>query len=94
MKVSKDECEDLIDGKAGQHSGPFEIISNEITNHSRWSVGHTVIVKYKDGKFYRTYYSVGATEYQDEAPWQYENEVTFTEMRAVEKTVTIYEPVE
>ena len=70
-----------------------EIISNKITDHDRWTVSYKLIFK-QDNKFYRTFYSVGATEQQDESPWQYEAEVKCYEVKAVEKTVIVYEDVE
>ena len=53
---------------------PSEAIVDEITEVSRWSIHHSIVFPY-EGKFYRTYYSVGATESQDESPWKYEDEV-------------------
>lgn len=66
-------------------------ISDRITGHRRWSIDHERIFE-NDGKFYKTNYSVGATESQDESP--YENspdEIECSEVRSVEKTVTVYE---
>lgn len=72
---------------------PDHLISDEITDHSRWAVGHTILF-IDGGKFYRAYYRVGATECQDETPWEYEEEVECQEVRPVEKTVVVYEVVE
>ena len=47
-----------------------ELIEDKIVDTSRWSVLHVMIFKYKD-KFYTSSYSVGATEQQDEQPYQY-----------------------
>ena len=50
-----------------------ELIKDEICDHTRWSVGHDVIFKVlATNKFYSTYYSRGATEYQDESPYECE----------------------
>jgi hypothetical protein len=49
----------------------FEIIENEIYDTSRWSTWHNLIFKHED-KFYETQYSQGATESQDEIPWEYD----------------------
>ncbi len=70
----------------------IKIISDEIVDTGRWSIHHELIVKIKD-KFYKTTYSIGATEYQEERPWEYDKEVEFTEVKPVEKTVIVYEPV-
>ena len=41
----------------------FEVVSDEITDNSRWSIIHMVIVmQVSTGKFFRSFYSVGATE--------------------------------
>lgn len=69
-----------------------ELIGDEITGTSRWSVFHTLTVRIK-GTVYQTSYSKGATEYQDEQPWQDEKTVEFIEMRPVEKVIIVWEPV-
>lgn len=72
-----------------------EVISDDISDTSRWSEHHTLIFRAPDdGKVYEVWYSKGLTEYQDESPWEYDSEVEGTEM--VKKTVTIekYVPVE
>jgi hypothetical protein len=70
---------------------PKDILEDSISSHSRWSVGHKMIFKYKDGKCYQAYYSVGATESQDESPWQYLKEVECKEVRQVEKVTKVWE---
>jgi len=69
------------------------IISDEVYDTSRWSIHHELIFQI-DGKTYQTTYSVGATESQDESPWDYEREVECTEVHAVRKEVVVWEPVE
>jgi hypothetical protein len=69
------------------------VILDSICGHGRWSVQHELIFR-RDGKLYRTTYSVGATESQDETPWDYLSEVECTEVRPREVTVTEYVPVE
>lgn len=58
---------------------PENAIHDEITDTSRWSVNHEVVFKYND-RFYMTWYSEGATEMQDESPWEYEDEVECVEV--------------
>lgn len=65
-------------------------VEDKIVDTTRWSVLHRRIFRH-DGKFYCTRYSVGATEQQDEQP--YENagdEIECQEMVAKEKTITVY----
>jgi hypothetical protein len=68
-------------------------ISDKIDDHSRWSVHHTMIFAHED-KFYSVAYSKGATEYQDESPWQYEDDmVTCYEVVPIEIRKTIYDRI-
>ena len=69
------------------------LVKEEIVEVTRWSIGYRIVFKF-EGKFYRTGYSVGATEMQDEQPWQDEEEVECDEVRQVEKVVIDYELVE
>ena len=65
----------------------FEIISTKICGNDRWSISHEQVFKYK-GKFYKTHYSVGATEMQDEQPYEYDSdEIELKEVFPVEKTI-------
>jgi len=50
-------------------------VIDEIDDQSRWSTYHTLVFKTNnEGRFYRTGYSVGSTEMQDERPWEYEGD--------------------
>jgi hypothetical protein len=74
------------------YSDDYEIISDTVTDTSRWSVYHSLIFRYKD-KYYSCEYSVGATELQDESPWEYEKEVLCQEVHLVERTIKVWEPI-
>lgn len=65
-----------------------EIIKDTITDNSRWSIFHAITFRWIDGKTYRAYYSVGATEQQDESPWEYDKEVECEEVAEVPVTTT------
>lgn len=56
------------------------VVQDIIIDHSRWSVIHRLTFKY-EGKLYQTTYSRGATEYQDESPWEYEDEIISYEVQ-------------
>jgi len=58
---------------------PDAAIKDTIVDTSRWSIHHEIIFEFQ-GKFYRTYYSVGATETQDESPWKYDDKIKCTEV--------------
>ncbi|MCM3387228.1 hypothetical protein M3649_03665 [Ureibacillus chungkukjangi] len=62
---------------------PYSAILDEIEETSRWSVHHRIVFAH-DGKFYEAYYSEGATEMQDERPWEYDEEVECDEVELKE----------
>ena len=65
---------------------PASALLDEITDTSRWSIHHRIIFAYQ-GRFYETYYSEGATEMQDESPWEYDNQVDCYEVEIKEVKV-------
>ena len=68
-------------------------IEDVITSNGRWSIHHKRIFEH-EGKFYVTRYSCGATEMQDEQPYEYaEDQVECEEVIPVVKSVVVYEPV-
>lgn len=71
---------------------PYSAIRNTISDTSRWRIHHNIIFAH-NGKFYETYYSVGATEMQDEGPWEYDEEVECFEVKLVEKTIKVWERI-
>jgi len=73
----------------------LECVHEEIIGTSRWSVQHQSVWKDLDsGAFYETTYQVGATECQDEGPYEWEDgPIEFTEVKAVQKTTTVYEAI-
>nr|DAI89661.1 MAG TPA: hypothetical protein [Caudoviricetes sp.] len=68
---------------------PDNAIKDTITSTSRWSEHHEIIFEF-EGKFYKTHYSQGLTEYQDESPWEYDDEVECIEVELVEKLVKVW----
>ncbi len=89
MKFAKETLQNALwDDEDG-----FETVVNKITGTSRWSVNYQWIFKYQD-KFYQTYYSTGATEYQEESPFEYEgDEIECVEVVPYEKTIIAYKTV-
>lgn len=90
LKLSAEEAKEIL----SEDMENTEIVSDKITDTSRWLIHYELIFRYTDGKYYRTYYSVGATEQQDEGPWEYEKEVECYEVRKVEKMGYVWEKVE
>ncbi len=73
-----------------------KIIEDIIVDKSRWSIHHRLIFRLNDqveGEAYQVFYSVGATESQDERPWEYEKSVDAAVVRQVERVVKAWEPV-
>lgn len=58
---------------------PYDPVHDEIIGHGRWTVEHRIVFA-RDGKFWQTEYNVGATENQEQQPWEYETEVECREV--------------
>lgn len=69
-----------------------DVVIDEITDAGRWTIGHEIVFRH-DEKLYRSWYSVGATEYQDDPPWDGEEEVECPEVEPYEAVVTKYREV-
>jgi hypothetical protein len=76
----------------GEDSESLKLIEDDITDTGRWTVHHKMIFEdVETGKFYLTNYSVGATEQQDEYPFEYApDEISCVEVKPVEKIVIKY----
>lgn len=84
MKFTKDFLLETLDDSTVD-------VVNQISDSSRWSIYYDRVIKV-DGKFYQANYSVGATEQQDERPYEYDgDEIECREVFPVQKTITIYE---
>lgn len=69
----------------------YEIISNKIIDNSRWSVHFELIIKtISDNRFWKSYYSKGATEAQCEDPYEF-SDPNFTEVFPKNVEIVIYE---
>lgn len=65
---------------------PYGAILDKIIDTTRWSIIHEIVFE-DNGKFYQTTYSEGATECQDERPWEYEDEIECYEVELREVKV-------
>ncbi len=82
MKFKKEFLQDII--------GEKETISSEVIETGRWHILYYDIFKHED-KFYETSYRVGATEEQDESPYEFDsNEIECNEVVPVEYTAIKY----
>ncbi len=84
MKFVKEEMRML----ANEESDNFTKVRDAIVDHTRWSVVHEMIFKdNKTGKHYVVYFNRGATEMQDEQPFEYDNDpITCSEVESKEVT--------
>jgi hypothetical protein len=77
----------------GTRSG-CTVISNELIDNDRWSVIYDLIFQLDgqpEDEAWCVCYRRGATEYQDEAPWENEPIVEAALLRRVQKLVTVWE---
>lgn len=90
MKIPK---QDAIDTAWGDPPEDIQVIESELIDTTRWSEIHELVIK-KDNKYYRTRYSIGATEAQDERPFENEGPlIEFDEVEPYEVTVVKYRKV-
>jgi hypothetical protein len=61
---------------------PGAAIEDRIVSRSRWSIEHEIIFEY-NSQCYRANYRCGATEYQDENPWDLEDFVDCVPVKKV-----------
>lgn len=89
LKLTKEEGRSIV----YEESDRFKVIEDNIIDTSRWSIQREAIFEdTKTGKYYSTYYSVGATECQEEGPFEYDDP-ELTEVHQVEKVVKFWEAV-
>lgn len=89
MKITGDEAREMV---YDDHED-FEEVESSIIDTSRWSIIHEGVFKHiPTGKFYQTSWSTGATEMQDESPFEYESEVELEEVEQQEVTVIKWVP--
>lgn len=68
------------------------MVRNTIVDTTRWAIVHELVFRHED-KLYSTTYRTGATEYQEEQPWEHEKTVDCTEVEQFECTVTDYRAI-
>ena len=89
MKLSKEDARMVI----WDDHEDFTEIESRVTSTTRWSIHNEGIYLHNpSGKHYKLEWSEGATEYQEEIPFEY-NDPELIEVRPVSKTITAWEPV-
>lgn len=87
MKLKGRELREII----WEEHDDWQIIADEITEHTRWSVRSEAICRHiPTDKYYLIPYSVGATEHQDERPFEYVLDEDVEIYEVVKKEITTY----
>lgn len=86
LNLSREKSREIV----CDDSEDFTVINDKIVDQSRWSLLHEIVVQHNDTKkFYKSRYSIAATEMQDELPYQYTYPY-WVEVKPKEVTITIY----
>jgi hypothetical protein len=89
LHLTKKEAREII-YSWGEKIG-YENINDEQVDSTRWSIVHRIIIRrLSDGKYFADHYSVGATEMQEEQPYE-NDEPDFTEVFKKYKVIKVYE---
>ena len=80
----------VYNGEYYEHGYELEVVRARIADQSRWSIFYEMIIyDVTDDRYYSTEYSTGATEAQDESPYEDEPEmVDVTEAFEVKQIVS------
>ena len=91
MKFKKEDLQEMVYGD----SDKLESIEDNIIESDRWSYLNEVIFKdVESGKHYKSNYRTGATENQDESPYEYaDNEEECIEVEQKEVLVKQWVPI-
>ena len=74
--------QDAREAVYGDHED-FDVVVNELVETTRWSVCYEAVLKHKPyGVHYLVNYRRGATEGQDESPFEHDDEVILRECEA------------
>ncbi len=91
--MSEGEQLDYADGDGTEptlRAREFTVLLNEQIDNSRWAIQFNMVFNY-DYRCWQTSYQIGATEQQDESPYEYDdNEVECNEVYPHETVVIKY----
>lgn len=87
--------EDLKELAAGNPVEGLEVVSDTLTGRTRWSVIYTLVFRdLTDNKYYQINYSTGATELQDERPFDNDqNTIQCHRVQPMQELVTVYKSI-
>jgi hypothetical protein len=88
MLIKKDIAQELT---CSDECEGYKVVERRICDTTRWSIISMLVIE-KDGKYYASSYSNGATEQQDESPFEYDkDEIEFKEVHKVVKIISVFE---
>ena len=92
---TRDELEEMgVPYECGGGEGTAEELYDELYDTTRWSNVYEFVFRAPDdGKAYRVYYEVGATEMQEADLWAYAESIVAFEVEQVQVTKTEWKPV-
>ncbi|MCK5613180.1 hypothetical protein KAR91_65515 [Candidatus Pacearchaeota archaeon] len=83
-EYTKSEMQDMVGGE----SDDLMEIESSIIDTTRWATVHSIVFKdVRTGRYYESYFNRGATEMQDESPYEYDNDIIEVQ-EVVQKEVT------
>jgi hypothetical protein len=89
-KFTEEEAREIV----WSDNPDYEVIEATIVDTTRWSTCHECVVReIKSGKLLQFFYRVGATEYQDERPFEHEGVVEAYMVEAYKKEITAYRQI-
>ena len=80
MKIPTEQAREATYGDAPEG---FSIVADSLVGKTRWGITHQLVLVDSAGDLWGTTYSTGATEYQEEQPFEYEGDTV--EFHAYEK---------
>ncbi len=87
LNLTKKQGQEIVSGDSRE----FKTIEDKIIENGRWTLTYEIVIQRKsDNKFFSDTYRRGATESQEERPYEFDAP-TFKEVFPVEKTITVYE---
>ena len=78
LEIPAEQAREMVFGDSEEG----KLVEQRITGTSRWSVNHEAIILYQ-GKYYRVRYSTGATEQQEERPFEDVDYAKFVEVKSI-----------
>ena len=74
--MEREFTKEIMQEIASEDTDDFTIIKQHVIDTTRWATVHEMIFgELSTGKFYRSYFNRGATEMQDERPYEYDSAI-------------------